>query len=315
MPRVASTSSFPARASQSSTNGRTPPNPPLEFRCPHKGCSWSYNNRSDLARHVPRHLSLEEREKLMISCSFPGCTHKCLQRSNMRTHYTTKHTTDKPHVCHKCGYGTGDPACLTRHKRRCPKDAPRKRESAVRELKVIMDARSYLVVDAESSTNGSDSGASTPSSSSSTFSFSSLSPLPAASLPQTFEGHTPGFVPSPLGFDLDLDLDLSLTPLPEHSLLAPPTDASTCTWTPCAPFVPPSAGPSTRPATDTKLRWGGLYPSTYLPPSSYDPAYQYLWDIGFPQYDMPLYDFDPFSPAFVDPFLIPPFVGEFIETV
>ncbi|KAK7042559.1 hypothetical protein R3P38DRAFT_2768096 [Favolaschia claudopus] len=307
MPRVPSASSFPARVSNSSVNGRTPPNPPLQFRCPHDGCRWSYNNKTDLTRHTPLHLSLEEREKLMILCTFPGCTHKCLQRSNMRTHYTTKHTTDKPHACPKCPYSTGDPACLTRHKRRCAaggrvKNAPRKNKAASGELQVVLDFHSLLSMDTESLANGSDSGSSSASSSASASSSFPYSPSP--STPPAYEAYSPDFVPAPLGLGPSPDLD--------YSLLAPSTGAGNCLWNPCAfPIPPASTGLTQGPAMGNDILAGGSSPSLYLAPSWFDPASQYVSHL--PQYEQ--HNLDPFNSfPLMDPFLFSLFESEFIYT-
>ncbi|KAJ7722012.1 hypothetical protein B0H16DRAFT_1692021 [Mycena metata] len=136
MPRVATTSS--ARPRQLPSGGRMPPSPALRFRCPEQGCLWSYSRRSDLNRHLPTHMSPEEREKQMYQCPEVGCTKKFLQKSNMITHYTASHTGLKPYICTQCSYCTADPACLHRHMRDIhayvPGSEPRRKQSAASAL-------------------------------------------------------------------------------------------------------------------------------------------------------------------------------------
>ncbi|KAJ6582385.1 hypothetical protein B0H19DRAFT_1229362 [Mycena capillaripes] len=115
MPRVTTTST--SGTHKLPTNGRIPPCPPLKVRCPEQGCPWSFRTPTDLRRHMPRHMSPEERESQMYKCPEPGCTHRSLQRSNLETHYIAKHTGLKPHVCKQCTYCTADPSCLHRHMR------------------------------------------------------------------------------------------------------------------------------------------------------------------------------------------------------
>ncbi|KAJ7611980.1 hypothetical protein DFH06DRAFT_1345171 [Mycena polygramma] len=64
MPRVAT---FASRSHKLNgpTYGRTPPSPPLKVLCPEPGCAWSFRSQGDLERHLPQHMSPEEREKLM----------------------------------------------------------------------------------------------------------------------------------------------------------------------------------------------------------------------------------------------------------
>ncbi|KAJ7708116.1 hypothetical protein B0H17DRAFT_1124895 [Mycena rosella] len=113
MPRVATTST--SRSHRLPTGGKTPPCPPLDIHCPVDGCLWTFARQGCLNRHMHKHKSPEEREKLMIHCAEPGCTHKTLQKSNMNTHYIAKHTGLKPHMCDKCSYCAADPSCLHRH--------------------------------------------------------------------------------------------------------------------------------------------------------------------------------------------------------
>ncbi|KAK7057973.1 hypothetical protein R3P38DRAFT_3253013 [Favolaschia claudopus] len=153
MPRIPTQTMTSLRKRSKSTtakNGKTPPYPPLQHKCSHEGCDWSYKNPTDLSRHTARHLSPEEREKLMHHCPFPGCTHKSLQKSNMKTHYTSKHTTEKPYACNQCDFGTSDPSCYHRHM--CgqhgyvPRTEPRKRKSAARDIMPVPDV---VVVESE----------------------------------------------------------------------------------------------------------------------------------------------------------------------
>ncbi|KAJ7143948.1 hypothetical protein C8R44DRAFT_915769 [Mycena epipterygia] len=115
MPRAPTTSA--SRPRKAPTGGKTPPCPPLRFRCTQEGCPWSYARQSDLKRHMPRHMSSKEKEQLLYRCEEPGCTHHTLQKSNMETHYIAKHTALKPHICDQCSYSAADPSCLYKHMR------------------------------------------------------------------------------------------------------------------------------------------------------------------------------------------------------
>ncbi|KAJ7263629.1 hypothetical protein B0H12DRAFT_283106 [Mycena haematopus] len=131
MPRVATTST--SRSHKLADGGKMPPCPPLRLRCPQDSCPWSFRTQTDLRRHLPRHMSPEEREKQMYKCPQAGCTHKSLQKSNLETHFISKHTGSKPHVCKQCTYCTSDPSCLHRHMRAAhayvSRTAPRKKRS------------------------------------------------------------------------------------------------------------------------------------------------------------------------------------------
>ncbi|KAJ7830350.1 hypothetical protein B0H14DRAFT_3715691 [Mycena olivaceomarginata] len=131
MSRVATTSTS---RSHKLADDKMPPSPPRRVRCPESSCPWSFKNQTDLSRHMPRHMSPEEREKQMYKCPQPGCTHRSLQKSNLQTHYNAKHSDLKPHVCKKCAYCAADPSCLHRHMvavhQYIPGTTPRKCRSA-----------------------------------------------------------------------------------------------------------------------------------------------------------------------------------------
>ncbi|KAJ7478398.1 hypothetical protein FB451DRAFT_1452907 [Mycena latifolia] len=119
---------------KSPKSGKKPPSPPLRFRCPKDTCAWSYPRQSDLTRHSLTHMTPEEQEEHMFVCSYPGCSHRTLQRSNMNTHFRI-HTGEKPQLCPDCVYSTGDPASLTQHRKKMHdyipgEDAPRARKRA-----------------------------------------------------------------------------------------------------------------------------------------------------------------------------------------
>ncbi|KAJ7186431.1 hypothetical protein C8R46DRAFT_1341860 [Mycena filopes] len=128
------------------TGGKLPPSPPLKFRCPEAGCPWSYRGSGDLNRHLPRHMSPEERESKMFKCLHGGCPRKFLQKSNMKTHYTSQHTGLKPHFCTECAYSSADPSCLHRHMRNLhayvPGTQPRRKRSSTTPSSPLFDAPS-----------------------------------------------------------------------------------------------------------------------------------------------------------------------------
>ncbi|KAJ7666380.1 hypothetical protein B0H17DRAFT_1143157 [Mycena rosella] len=131
MPR-ATVESKPARRAPQSA--RPAPSPPRRYRCPENGCPWSYNRDADRFRHSFTHMLPEERETHMIYCSYSGCGHKTLQRSNMRTHART-HTGEKPEVCPDCNYCTADPGSLTLHRKQ--KHGYEPRETATKAYKRV----------------------------------------------------------------------------------------------------------------------------------------------------------------------------------
>ncbi|KAJ7657772.1 hypothetical protein DFH06DRAFT_1197099 [Mycena polygramma] len=168
MPRVATS---PSRSSKLNgpTRRRTPPSPPLKVLCSQPGCPWSYRSQTDLNRHLPQHMSPEEREKLMHKCMAPGCTFKCLQKSNLNTHFTAKHTDAKPYTCDDCPYRTADPASFNRHKSAMHDyvsgSAKRKTKTQAKALFLDAVARSTPSSDASGSSSGSWSSAPSPLSS------------------------------------------------------------------------------------------------------------------------------------------------------
>ncbi|KAJ7105955.1 hypothetical protein C8R44DRAFT_942551 [Mycena epipterygia] len=123
MPRSVTDPKPPRRSPKS---GKKAPFPPLQHRCAEPGCPWSYTRKYDRLRHELTHMSPAEREEHMISCDYPGCKHKTLQRSNMDTHLRT-HTGEKSQTCPECTYCTGDPALLTQHKKKMHGYTPRGR--------------------------------------------------------------------------------------------------------------------------------------------------------------------------------------------
>ncbi|KAJ7186450.1 hypothetical protein C8R46DRAFT_1273037 [Mycena filopes] len=143
MPRVAQSTT---RSHNLPTGGKLPPSPPLKFRCPEAGCPWSYSGSGDLNRHLPRHMSPEERESKMFKCPHTGCPRKFLQKSNMKTHYTSQHTGLKPHFCTECAYSSADPSCLHRHMRNLhayvPGTQPRRKRSSTMLSLALFDAPS-----------------------------------------------------------------------------------------------------------------------------------------------------------------------------
>ncbi|KAJ7444504.1 hypothetical protein FB451DRAFT_1434399 [Mycena latifolia] len=114
MPRLATTSTS-SSSHRKPSGGKTPPCPPLRFRCIKQGCLWSFARKSCLERHLHRHKSPVEKDKLMYKCPEHRCTHKTLQKSNLITHYHAKHAGLKPHICSECSYCAADPSCLYRH--------------------------------------------------------------------------------------------------------------------------------------------------------------------------------------------------------
>ncbi|KAJ7096936.1 hypothetical protein C8R44DRAFT_889528 [Mycena epipterygia] len=153
MPR-ATTNPSPRRRSPKS--GKKAPSPPLRYRCPEAGCLWSYDRDNDLFRHSLTHMTPEEREKYMYVCEHPGCTHKTLQLSNMKTHIRT-HTGAKPHNCPDCTYSTGDPASLTFHRKRVHAYRPRDHTTRPRRVHTPYNRGA-------SASSSSSSSASSPSS-------------------------------------------------------------------------------------------------------------------------------------------------------
>ncbi|KAJ7478719.1 hypothetical protein B0H11DRAFT_1282154 [Mycena galericulata] len=273
MPRVATAST--SKSLKSPITGKTPPCPPLRFRCTAQGCPWSYARGSDLKRHNQRHMSTEEKEKHMIPCPMEGCTHKALQKSNMDTHYTAKHTGFRPHICPNCTYCAADPSCLHKHMRakhdRVPGNERRRKRSGA-----VSDSFPYIAqpasstpstVSSPSSQSSSESSTSawTPSPSPTEDLFSSPSP-PAASSDEEFSLYSPPTTPEDALFSSYTSSPSSSSDI--ASLPASPSASGDWTWDPtfeaaclameieCSiPSVPPTAAAAS-PAT--------LYPGAHI---------------------------------------------------
>ncbi|KAJ7677713.1 hypothetical protein DFH06DRAFT_1316520 [Mycena polygramma] len=173
MPRVATFTTRPHKLN-GPTCHKTPPFPPLRVLCPEPECPWTFKSKADLNRHLPQHMSPEEREKLMYKCTAPGCSFKSLQKSNLKTHFVAKHTEAKPHACPNCPFRTADPGCLNRHRGSIhgytPNSAPRKTKKQAAALIREAMARSESGSDASGSSSGSWSGSPSPSTSMDLFS-------------------------------------------------------------------------------------------------------------------------------------------------
>ncbi|KAK0200127.1 hypothetical protein DFS33DRAFT_1387293 [Desarmillaria ectypa] len=83
---------------------------------PCKKCNQSFTKGSDLKRHAPKHWSKKRREDAKYPCEFPGCKHKSLQLSNLKTHMYKKHFNIQNKKCPDCVFKTADASELTRHK-------------------------------------------------------------------------------------------------------------------------------------------------------------------------------------------------------
>ncbi|KAF7350581.1 C2h2 finger domain [Mycena sanguinolenta] len=190
MPRVPTTPTT-SRPPKPAEGGKVPPNPPLSLLCPKNGCPWSFRTKTDLRRHLPRHMSPEDREKRMHRCPDPGCSHKSLQKSNVDTHYRSKHSGLKPLACKDCEFRASDPSTFHRHMRSMHAyvsgTAPRRTKasgaSGASAIRIPEPQSSLPVPPASNSSFGSWSGPSSSSSpSSSTYSdFPPTPPLPVAS--------------------------------------------------------------------------------------------------------------------------------------
>ncbi|KAJ7847758.1 hypothetical protein B0H14DRAFT_3138454 [Mycena olivaceomarginata] len=207
MPRVATTSTS---RSQKLADGKVPPSPPLRVRCPESSCPWSFRTQTDLRRHMPRHMSAEEREKQMYKCPHPGCTHQSLQKSNLQTHFNSKHSGLKPHVCKKCTYCASDPSSLHRHMVAIHKyvsgTTPRKRRSIAPSSSIPAFGEPILPVSPSSDysdyTSDAWSAGASPSPSSSAYSHFSPSPPSSSSSDEelfAFISSPPSLPTSPTG--------------------------------------------------------------------------------------------------------------------
>ncbi|KAL5501048.1 hypothetical protein ACEPAH_9435 [Sanghuangporus vaninii] len=86
---------------------------PSTFVC--TKCGKGFRRRSDCNRHALIHDPDAER----FHCSFPGCTHTSLQKSNLKTHYISKHLQLRHHQCNfnGCTKSYSDASALIRHEK------------------------------------------------------------------------------------------------------------------------------------------------------------------------------------------------------
>ncbi|OCB91508.1 hypothetical protein A7U60_g1243 [Sanghuangporus baumii] len=68
---------------------------------------------------APRPVYLCVRQMRRFHCSFPGCTHTSLQKSNLKTHYISKHLHLRHHQCnfYGCTKSYSDASALIRHEK------------------------------------------------------------------------------------------------------------------------------------------------------------------------------------------------------
>ncbi|KAJ7673973.1 hypothetical protein DFH06DRAFT_1173672 [Mycena polygramma] len=246
MPRVATSPARPSKLN-GPTRRRTPPSPPLKILCPQPGCPWSYRSQTDLNRHLPQHMSPEEREKLMHKCTAPGCTFKCLQKSNLNTHFTAKHTDAKPYACADCPYRTADPASFNRHKSATHDyvSGSEKRKTKTQVKALFLDAV------ARSTPSSDDSGSSSGSWS------SAPSPVPSMDLPSAFSENLFTFDSSPVSSN-NLYLDIMS-----------PSSSSSGSFLPMSPTSSGSASSGNLFASySSPISPADLYPNIFSPSSS-----------------------------------------------
>ncbi|KAL5522046.1 hypothetical protein ACEPAF_1902 [Sanghuangporus sanghuang] len=86
---------------------------PSTFVC--AKCGKGFRRRPDYNRHALIHDPDAER----FHCSFPGCTHSSLQKSNLKTHYISKHLHLHHHQCnfYGCTKSYSDASALIRHEK------------------------------------------------------------------------------------------------------------------------------------------------------------------------------------------------------
>ncbi|KAJ6481432.1 hypothetical protein C8R47DRAFT_1197651 [Mycena vitilis] len=343
MPRVATFTTRPHMLTGPASH-RTPPFPPLKVLCPEPECPWTFKSNADLNRHLPQHMSPEEREKLMYRCTAPGCSYKSLQKSNLKTHFVAKHTEAKPHACPDCPFRTADPGCLNRHRGSLhgytAGTAPRKTKKQSAALIREAMARSGSGSDASGSSSSSCSGSPSPVSPADLFnvdelltiysppvspnefyldimspssSGSSLPTTPTDSVsfeaPSTF--HAQMVSPSALFPDI-------FPPWPSASsgsLPSPSSCDAPMLWLPdidtCVAVVEPTSAPG--PAVFYPAEGSTLTDTAYFPasPASFDPS-QFLCDFSAPRVYEPAFDVDAALQA-LD--IRPQFSGEWIDVV
>ncbi|KAJ7087947.1 hypothetical protein B0H15DRAFT_801020 [Mycena belliarum] len=283
MPRVARTLS--SRSHKLPTGGKTPPSPPLHIRCTQPGCPWSFAKQYDLKRHLPQHMSPEDKAALMMHCTEPGCTYKTLQQSNMKTHMNAKHTGEKPHKCTVCPYASADPSSLYRHMLTIhPEDSGKESRSRPRKASASSTRSSAASSPGSDSLDGSSSAWNTPSPASSTDSLPY--PLQYPSSPSADE-LIAQFFPTPpsTASSGDLPYDPAYPPSPpSDSSLSP--DAffswSAGSSTPVGPSTPNSdvmwSTPS--PASSGDLPYDPAYPPSAPFDSSFSPEASSSWSAG-----------------------------------
>ncbi|KAK0184395.1 hypothetical protein F5146DRAFT_1228782 [Armillaria mellea] len=86
------------------------------YPCLDVKCKKSFTREWDLKRHGKTHFPKEKMEAIKYPCTFPGCHHKSLQLTNLKTHMNKKHYNVKNRECSFCAFKTADASALTRHK-------------------------------------------------------------------------------------------------------------------------------------------------------------------------------------------------------
>ena len=74
---------------------------PNSFVC--ETCGKNFKSKGTLVQHCQsRHQTPEEKDKMKIPCSFPGCTYKGLWQNHVKKHYRLVHLKQKNHACEHC---------------------------------------------------------------------------------------------------------------------------------------------------------------------------------------------------------------------
>ncbi|KAI9432655.1 hypothetical protein H4582DRAFT_2102012 [Lactarius indigo] len=84
-----------------------------EATCP--DCGTTLSRGSDMKRH--RNTQHPDGTEVKVHCPHAGCTYKTDQKSNLKAHINARHSNENHYPCPECNKYFSDPSSLTRHRK------------------------------------------------------------------------------------------------------------------------------------------------------------------------------------------------------